>query len=58
MPYARELDSEAELRRVLDIVDRGSGTQRQRRLVDSGASLLDVVHHLAAELADVSPART
>lgn len=58
LPYARELDSEAELRRVLDIVDRGSGTQRQRRLVDSGASLLDVVHHLAAELADVSPART
>ncbi len=58
LPYARELDSEAELRRVLDIVDRGSGTQRQRRLVDAGASLLDVVHHLAAELADVSPART
>jgi glutamate---cysteine ligase / carboxylate-amine ligase len=30
----------------------GSGAQRQRRIVEAGGTLADVVHHLAAELAD------
>lgn len=57
LPYARALGSEAQLRTVLDILDTGSGTQRQRRLIEAGGSLFDVVHHLAAELTDTSTAR-
>ncbi len=51
-PVARELGTVEELERVRRIVDLGSGTERQRRLVDGGATLVDVVHHLADELAD------
>jgi carboxylate-amine ligase len=42
------LDHLAELNRVLEA---GSGAQRQRRVVEAGGTLADVVHHLAAELA-------
>jgi carboxylate-amine ligase len=55
MPIARELDSEAELAAVLDILATGSGAQRQRRLVERGGTLHDVVHHLVQELADDQP---
>jgi gamma-glutamyl:cysteine ligase YbdK (ATP-grasp superfamily) len=42
------LDQLADLQLLLDV---GSGTQRQRRVVEAGGTLADVVHHLAAELA-------
>ncbi len=51
-PIATQLGCDAELRGLLDILERGSGTARQRRLVAEGGTLLDVVHHLADELAD------
>ncbi len=41
-------DQVADLQVLLDV---GSGTQRQRRVVEAGGTLADVVHHLAAELA-------
>jgi carboxylate-amine ligase len=55
MPTARMLGNEDELGRVLEILDTGSGTIRQRRLVKGGGTLLDVVHHLADELAADQP---
>ncbi len=51
-PIAKELGSEAELEVVHEILEHGTGTQRQRRLIEEGATLVDVVHHLARELAD------
>ena len=42
------LDHLADLEVLLDV---GSGTQRQRRVVEAGGTLEDVVQHLAAELA-------
>ncbi len=55
MPIAIELGSDRELARVLDVVACGSGTSRQRRVVEGGGTLLDVVHHLADELAEDRP---
>ena len=55
MPLARKLGNEAELGRVLEILDTGSGTERQRRLVERGGTLLDVVHLLADELSNDQP---
>lgn len=57
MPIAADLGSEAELASVLDILEHGSGTQRQRAVIDGGGTLLDVVHHLERELADDAPRR-
>jgi carboxylate-amine ligase len=54
-PIAEELGSVAELGDVLTILDGGSGTARQRRVIAGGGSLVDVVHHLAKELADDRP---
>ncbi len=51
MPTARRLGTEGELAEVLAIAEHGPGTVRQRRLVEGGATLVDVVHHLADELA-------
>ncbi|NND76466.1 MAG: glutamate--cysteine ligase [Ilumatobacter sp.] len=51
-PTAATIGTEAELAGLLDILEHGTGSIRQRRLVEGGASLLDVVHHLAAELLD------
>ena len=42
------LDHLADLTMLLDV---GSGTQRQRLVVEAGGTLEDVVQHLAAELA-------
>ncbi len=41
------------------VLENGSGAERQRRIVAAGGTLADVVHHLAAELADdtISSAR-
>ena len=55
MPIAEELGSEVELGHVLEILATGSGTERQRRLIESGGTLTDVVHHLVSELADDRP---
>lgn len=55
MPIAEELGSAAELASVRSILAAGSGTERQRRVVDAGGTLVDVVHHLARELADDHP---
>ena len=48
---AARLGTEGELSRVREILEHGTGTARQRRLVEGGATLVDVVHHLADELA-------
>jgi carboxylate-amine ligase len=49
-PIAADLGSEPWLDEVLVILERGSGTQRQRAVVDAGGTLHDVVQHLASEL--------
>ena len=55
MPIARELGSANELADVLTIVELGSGTDRQRRVVDGGGTLVDVVDHLVRELEEDRP---
>lgn len=55
MPIATEIGSHDELADVLTILETGSGTQRQRRLVEAGGTLVDVVHQLAAELSADRP---
>jgi carboxylate-amine ligase len=51
-PTAARLSTERELEEVLHIAEYGTGTARQRKLVDAGGTLHDVVNHLADELAD------
>ena len=53
-PTATRLGIASELNDLLGILEHGSGSIRQRRLVERGASLLDVVHHLADELSNDS----
>jgi carboxylate-amine ligase len=55
MPIATEIGSHAELADVVTILETGSGTQRQRRLVEAGGTLVDVVHHLVDELSADRP---
>jgi carboxylate-amine ligase len=50
-PMAEVLEATAELGEIARIARDGSGTERLRRLVRDGATLVDVVHHLADELA-------
>ena len=50
-PTAERLGTPGELAEILQISEHGSGTARQRRVVEAGGTLLDVVHHLADELA-------
>ncbi|MEJ7801181.1 MAG: hypothetical protein WKF60_11695, partial [Ilumatobacter sp.] len=42
-----DLGSANELRRVPDIMEIGNGVERQRRAVEQGGTLLDVVHVIA-----------
>jgi carboxylate-amine ligase len=51
-PIAEELGSAHWIDRLLCILENGSGTQRQRRVVERGGTLVDVVRHLVRELAD------
>ena len=51
-PTADRLGTHEELAAVERIIEHGSGSMRQRRLVEAGATLADVVHHLADELYD------
>jgi carboxylate-amine ligase len=48
-PTAGRLGTEAQLDAVLGITQRGSGTDRQRSVLASGGTLLDVVKHLVEE---------
>ncbi len=50
-PTANRLGTGAELDEVLSILEHGSGTARQRSVVEHGGTLVDVVHNLADELA-------
>ncbi len=49
-PTARALGTERELDEICQIAETGTGTTRQRRLIEEGGTLLDVVHHLVGEL--------
>ncbi len=49
-PIAARLGCEGELRHALQILDHGPSYQRQRRWVDGGATLSDVVDGLIGEL--------
>ena len=51
-PTAARLGTTAQLADVLTILDAGSGTVRQRRVVERGGTLHDVVQQLAEELAE------
>ena len=51
-PTAEELGTQEEFADLRRIATEGSGTERLRRLVEGGATLVDVVHHLADELAN------
>ncbi len=57
-PIAVRLGCQTELHGLFDILEHGSGTVRQRRLVKQGAMLRDVVYGLARELADDRPTPT
>jgi glutamate---cysteine ligase / carboxylate-amine ligase len=51
-PVADELGNLEQLGDLEVLLAAGSGAQRQRRIVEAGGTLADVVHHLAAELVD------
>ena len=50
-PVARELGTLDQLADLEMLLAAGSSAQRQRRVVEAGGTLADVVQHLAAELA-------
>jgi carboxylate-amine ligase len=50
-PVASELGTLDQLADLEVMLAAGSGAQRQRRVVEAGGTLADVVQHLAAELA-------
>jgi carboxylate-amine ligase len=50
-PVAVDLGTIDHFRDLELLLDVGSGASRQRRVVEAGGTLADVVHHLAAELA-------
>ena len=49
-PVASDLGTLDQLADLEVMLEAGSGAQRQRRVVEAGGTLADVVHHLAAEL--------
>jgi carboxylate-amine ligase len=50
-PVASDLGTVDHLADLATLLEAGSGAQRQRRVVEAGGTLADVVQHLAAELA-------
>ena len=54
-PIAVRLGCQRELRDTLAILDSGSGSMRQRRLVERGGTLVDVVNELIVELGSDRP---
>ena len=57
-PTARRLGTEEQLAAVGEILDAGSGAARQRRVIERGGTLLDVVSYLRTELDGDRLART
>jgi len=55
MPVARRLDCEDELRHALRILEHGPSYARQRRWVEAGATLSDVVDRMIEELRSDQP---
>jgi carboxylate-amine ligase len=49
-PVASDLGTLDQLADLEVLLEAGSGAQRQRRVVEAGGTLADVVHHLATEL--------
>jgi carboxylate-amine ligase len=47
-PHARELGSERELEGVRDLLSRGSGADRQRRIFNANRDIVEVVREIAA----------
>ena len=54
-PIARRLECEGELLHALRILDHGPSYLRQRRWVEAGGTLVDVVDHLVEELRSDKP---
>ena len=54
-PTAERLGTDAQLDHVLDMTAVGSGADRQRRVVEQGGTLLDVVRHLIDEFGHDRP---
>jgi carboxylate-amine ligase len=48
-PHAQDLGCESELEGVMDIVEGGTGSQRQRRIYEESGEFLDVVAFLIEE---------
>lgn len=55
LPTARRLDCEQELLGILDILSTGTSATRQRRVIEAGGDVRDVVAMLRAELATDLP---
>ncbi len=50
-PTAEQLGTTAQLQDLVMLLEVGSGAVRQRRVVEGGGTLVDVVHHLVDSLA-------
>jgi carboxylate-amine ligase len=57
-PVAATLGCEDDLARVARVLEVGAGYERQRRLVEGGATLDDLVGRLVTELETDTPTRT
>ena len=53
-PHARELDSEAELEGIQDLLSHGNGAARQLRVFNANRDLAEVVHEIA-DATEVAP---
>ena len=56
-PHARELGSERELEGIREILSRGNGAERQRRVYNANRDLTEVVREIADATEAVEPAR-
>lgn len=56
-PHARDLGSERELEGIRDILARGNGADRQRRVYNANRDLTEVVREIADATESVEPAR-
>ncbi len=56
-PHARELGSERELEGIREILARGNGADRQRRVYNANRDLTEVVREIADATEAVEPAR-
>jgi glutamate---cysteine ligase / carboxylate-amine ligase len=57
LPHAQELGSERELEGIKDILSRGNGSDRQRRVFNANKDIVEVVREIAqATEAGAAPA--